>query len=86
MNPQSIEGNTINNAPDELIFRASLGGELYTGSVSIHPKVTGSWDIVNSFAANSNFTITDGSFSTNREYVFMDQPAVGIKNRITDKN
>ena len=32
MNPQSIEGNTINSAPDELIFRASLGGELYTGS------------------------------------------------------
>jgi len=85
MNPQSIEGNTINSAPDELIFRAALGGELYTGSVSIHPKVTGSWDTVNSFAANSNFTITDGNFAVNREYVFMDQPAVGIKNRITDK-
>jgi len=85
MNPQSIEGNTINSAPDELIFRAALGGELYTGSVSIHPKVTGSWDTVNSFAANSNFTITEGNFAVNREYVFMDQPAVGIKNRITDK-
>ena len=85
MNPQSIEGNTINSAPDELIFRASLGGELYTGSVSIHPKVTGSWATVNSFTANSNFTITEGNFAVNREYVFMDQPAVGIKNRITDK-
>jgi len=85
MNPQSIEGNTINSAPDELIFRAALGGELYTGSVSIHPKVTGSWATVNSFAANSNFTTGSGNFSVNREYVFMDQPAVGIKNRITDK-
>jgi len=85
MNPQSIEGNTINSAPDELIFRASLGGELYTGSTSIHPKVTGSWATVNSFTANSNFTTGSGTFNFNREYVFMDQPAVGIKNRITDK-
>ena len=85
MNPQSIEGNTINSAPDELIFRAALGGELYTGSVSIHPKVTGSWDTINSFPADSDFTITEGNFAVNREYVFMDQPAVGIKNRITDK-
>ena len=85
MNPQSIEGNTINSAPNELIFRASLGGELYTGSVSIHPKVTGSWDTVNSFATNSNFTTGSGTFNVNREYVFMDQPAVGIKNRISDK-
>ncbi len=85
MNPQSIEGNTINSAPDELIFRASLGGELYTGSVSIHPKVTGSWATINSFPTDSDFTITEGNFAVNREYVFMDQPAVGIKNRITDK-
>ena len=28
----------VNTAPEELAFRASLGGELYTGSVSIHPK------------------------------------------------
>jgi len=85
MNPQSIEGNTINSAPDELIFRAALGGELYTGSVSIHPKVTGSWTTLNSFPTDSDFTITEGNFAVNREYVFMDQPAVGIKNRITDK-
>ena len=85
MNPQSIEGNTINSAPDELAFRASLGGELYTGSVSIHPKVTGSWVPVNSFASDSNFTINNGGFISNTEYVLADQPAVGIKNRISDK-
>jgi hypothetical protein len=38
MNPHSIEGNFLNSSPDNLAFRASLGGELYTGSVSIHPK------------------------------------------------
>ena len=38
MNPNSIEGNGTNQGPNQLAFRASLGGELYTGSVSIHPK------------------------------------------------
>jgi hypothetical protein len=85
MNPQSIEGNGINSAPDQLAFRASLGGELYTGSASIHPKVTGSWIPIPSFNSDSNFTITDGLFSANNEYVYMDQPAVGIKNRVSDK-
>jgi len=85
MNPQSIEGNTINSAPDELAFRASLGGELYTGSESIHPRVTGSWTPITSFVGGDSFTISEGIFTPNREYVFMDQPAVGIKNRITDK-
>lgn len=84
MNPQSIEGNGINSAPDQLAFRASLGGELYTGSTSIHPKVTGSWIPIPSFTSNSNFYYT-GSFSPNNEYVYMDQPAVGIKNRVSDK-
>jgi hypothetical protein len=90
MNPLSFEGNSIasgslDKAPDELAFRATLGGELYTGSTSIHPKVTGSWATTSSFASDSNFTITQGSFSNNREYIFFDQPAVGIKNRINDK-
>ena len=85
MNPQSIEGNGINSGSSELAFRASLGGELYTGSTSIHPKVTGSWTPIPSFAGDSNFTINDGAFTTNTGYVFMDQPAVGIKNRISDK-
>ena len=87
MNPQSFEGNSINSAPDELAFRATLGGELYTGSLSMHPKVSGSWVSQSSFTnSNSAFHLEGESvFSVNREYVFMDQPAVGIKNRITDK-
>ena len=46
MNPLSFEGNGVNKAPDQLIFRAALGSELdITTSSSIHPYVTGSWAI-----------------------------------------
>ena len=94
MNPLSFEGNSINGAPDQLAFRAALGSDLnkYIGNVkSIHPKVTGSWAITSSFASNSNFTIQSGAggdnalYSDNTETFFLDQPAVGIKNRTTDK-
>ena len=94
MNPLSFEGNSINGAPDQLAFRAALGSDLnkYIGNVkSIHPKVTGSWAITSSFASNSNFTIQSGAggdnalYSDNIETFFLDQPAVGIKNRTTDK-
>lgn len=84
MNPNSIEGSTFSSSQDELVFRASLGGELYTGSVSIHPKITGS-AITNSFAANSNFTINNGIFTSNKEVFFYDQVPAGIKNRNTNK-
>ena len=86
MNPQSTEGNGVNTAPDQLAFRASLGGELYTSSISIHPKVTGSWVATSSFASNSNFFISSStSFKPNREYTFYDQPIAGIRNAISNK-
>ena len=86
MNPQSTEGNNVNSSPNELAFRASLGGELYTGSVSIHPKVSGPTGYpTSSFASDSNFTIVEEEFVENKEWVFYDSPAVGIKNRNTDK-
>ena len=99
MNPQSIEGNGVNGSPDQLAFRASLGGNLYTGSTSIHPKVTGSlWGPgavgfpTASFATSSTFTfgtqsVSGGTqlFNPNREYIFYDSPPVGVKNRNTDK-
>ena len=87
-----IESSSINVAPEELIFRAALGSELDTGSrMSIHPKVTGSWINVPSFTGGSsifdiiNDYIDDVRFEENREYIFFDNPAVGIKNRINDK-
>jgi hypothetical protein len=86
MNPSSIEGNSLNFSPDQLIFRASLGGELYTGSKSIHPKVTGSWIPTSSFSTGNNFYISNtSSFVPNTEYFFYDQPVVGIRNSISDK-
>jgi len=84
MNPNSIEGLTPSSSADQLAFRASLGGELYTGSTSIHPKITGS-EIINSFASDSNFDINDGDFSINREIFFYDQIPAGIKNNVSDK-
>ena len=98
MNPLSIEGNSINSAPNELTFRAPLGSELGTSidstQYSIHPKVTGSWEVTGSFDyLNSSeywFDVPRGSndfvgYSTNTEYYFLDQFPAGIKNRITDK-
>ena len=87
MNPLSFEGNGINSAPDQLIFRAALGSELdINTSSSIHPRVTGSWTTTSSFASDSKFYFNNSpSYSKNTEYFFLDQPAVGIKNRITDK-
>jgi len=90
MNPLSIEGNSINSSPDQLIFRAALGSELDTSTattqVSIHPKVTGSWATSSSFASDSNYIFSETpTYVPNTEYYFLDQPAAGIKNRITDK-
>ena len=87
MNPLSIEGNNINSAPDQLIFRAALGSEVDTSTTSILPKITGSYSAyTQSFAANSSFYVNSGlNLKPNTETFFLDQPAVGIKNRITDK-
>ena len=80
MNPYSIENS------DYLTFRASLGGELYTGSVSIHPKVTGSWATTSSFTSDSIFNIKSGSvFEPNYETLFFDQVSAGIQNPVSDK-
>lgn len=45
MNPTNFEGQSDSTAEDELAFRATLGTELYTGSVSVHPKLSGSWQV-----------------------------------------
>jgi hypothetical protein len=84
MNPYSIEGVGINGAYDQLIFRGTLGNDLYTSSVSIHPKITGSY-ITQSFASDSNFTINNGTFSVNREFIFQDQIPAGMRNTVSKK-
>ena len=85
MNPYSIESNSTNSSPNQLAFRASLGGELYTSSVSIHPKVTGSWISTSSFASNSNFWVSSSNYIPNVETFFLAQPAAGIQNIVSNK-
>jgi hypothetical protein len=86
MNPSSIEGNTLNSGADQLAFRLPLGGELYIGSNSIHPKITGSWLTTSSFASNSTASFNSTpTFVPNTEYFYYDQPIAGIKNAIADK-
>ena len=86
MNPSSIEGNTLNSGTDQLAFRLPLGGELYTGSNSIHPKVTGSWVTTSSFTSNSTASFdSTPTFVPNTEYFYYDQPIAGIKNTISKK-
>ena len=87
MNPLSSEGNSLNSSPNELAFRASLGSELdTTNNTSIHPKVTGSWESTSSFTSNSTYTFsTTPTYTKNTEYIFLDQPIAGIKNRVSDK-
>jgi hypothetical protein len=86
MNHNSIEGNQINSSPEQLAFRASLGGELYVGNESIHPKSTGSIEyITSSFTSGNVFDITNGEFTSKEEYVYFDQVPAGIKNRNSNK-
>jgi hypothetical protein len=59
MNPYSSE------LSEYLAFRATLGGELYTASISVHPKVTGSWVTTSSFVSNSNFYTSSGVYIPN---------------------
>jgi hypothetical protein len=89
MNPYSIEGNTISgsqSSKNSLFFRLPLGGELYTGSTSVHPGITGSF-ITQSFTGTSSTGSYSGSYfwSKNREVIYFDQPAVGIQNIVSDK-
>jgi hypothetical protein len=98
MNPHSIEGINYSSSADNLIFRAPLGSDLNTSTgtlTSIHPKITGSLSyITNSFVSDSNYVIgqysiptapTDLIFVPQTEYYYYDQPAVGIKNRVSEK-
>jgi hypothetical protein len=92
MNSDSIEGNGIDNTPDQLAFRAALGGELYTIKpfvglmYSIHPKVTGSWIPTASFVGGVNFFDTyTNPFLPNYETHFYDQVPSGIQDAVSQK-
>jgi hypothetical protein len=90
MNPNSIEGNTIDGAQsskNSLFFRLPLGGELYTGSKSIHPGITGSTPISQSFFNGISSATFSGSytFAPNYEVSYYDQFLAGIQNPVSEK-
>lgn len=86
MNASSIRGNNVVTTPSELAFRATLGGELYTGSASVHPKVSGTQITTSSFSSTSNFYFRNTpTFIPNNEVVFYDQVLGGIKNTVSNK-
>ena len=71
---------------DGAIYITEPGGLSGVAGNSIHPKVTGSWTHIPSFATSSTYNFEEGVlFVPNREYYFLDQFPAGIKNRITDK-
>jgi hypothetical protein len=83
VNSNSIEGNTLDSSYDELFFRAALGGELFTGSTSIHPSVA---ETSSFLSGNSNFGYTGSySFISNTEVRYYDQVPSGIKNAVSQK-
>jgi hypothetical protein len=88
MNPYSIEGTDYSSSANNLVFRAPLGSDLKTDTgelTSTHPKITG-LSITNSFASDSTYEIGgDIVFPTTTGFIYYDQPAVGIKNRINEK-
>lgn len=80
MNHYSIESSNT------LAFRATLGSQLYTSSISIHPKVDGSWVTTSSFTSDSNFYFSSTPiFSPNIETLYYDEPGVGLLNRVSNK-
>jgi hypothetical protein len=90
MNPQSIDFAGENTYSSKLAARLPLGGDLYTGSNSVHPKVSGSWVTTGSFlvggGGNPNGFFTDRpKFSTNVEPRFLNSPVIGLRGRVTDK-
>jgi hypothetical protein len=95
MNPLSIEGNSLEGSDsslNSLFFRAPLGAVLdNSGSgnqsrSSVHTSVTGSYTPTSSFSGGSSYNLSGSyTFSTNEEYIFLDQVVTGVKNRVNDK-
>jgi hypothetical protein len=93
INPYSIEGINFSSSANNLIFRGALGSDLDLETsihTSIHPKITGSLgQVTQSFASNSAYKIywddDKSNWKPNTEFIYYDQPAVGIKNRVSKK-
>jgi hypothetical protein len=97
MDPLSIETGYLTGSlspVENLVFRSREGEDigLITGSQgnisflnSIHPKISGSYSTISSFNDNSRYSLITSSIASNREIQFLNQPNLGIKNRVSDK-
>jgi hypothetical protein len=98
MNPLSFETGYITGSgktpQDNLVFRSREGEDLSLTSgsqgnltvlESIHPKITGSFNITSSFIGNSFYKLITSSITNNTEIQFLNNPNLGSKNRISDK-
>lgn len=97
MNPLSIETGYLTGSlspVENLIFRSREGEDLslISGSqgnlatlTSIHPKITGSFPITSSFINDSFYSLITSSITNNKEIQFLNQPIMGIRNRVSDK-
>jgi len=98
MDPLSIETGYLTGSlspAETLAFRTREGEDWsITGSLtnpeyqSIHPKVIGSFTPTSSFTSRGNDTNlynVNGLYQANRETQFLNQPNLGIKNRVNDK-
>jgi len=98
MDPLSIETGYLTGSlspVETLAFRTREGEDWsITGSLtnpeyqSIHPKVTGLFTPTSSFTSRGTDTNTynvNGLYQANRETQFLNQPNLGIKNRVDDK-
>ncbi len=85
---------------NQLVFRSREGEDLtlISGSQgdnkdleSIHPRITGSYLTTSSFADDSGtglhslYSLISSSIDDNKEIQFLNQPSLGVKNRVTDK-
>jgi hypothetical protein len=100
MNPQSIDYNGETDYANYLAHRLPLGADLilttsstpFSSLTSVHPKVTGSWAITQSFSSSvygvNNTVISAGKnpwYTTNVGPRFLNSPVVGLRGRVTDK-
>jgi hypothetical protein len=100
MNPQSIDYNGETDYANYLAHRLPLGTDLilttsstpFSSLTSVHPKVTGSWAITQSFSSSvygvNNTVISAGKnpwYTTNVGPRFLNSPVVGLRGRVTDK-
>jgi len=76
-------GNDISNFLNTSSHPAVTGSPFTGVGTTITQSFCGSM-LINGFESSS-YCIVNGTASANCEYVLMDQPAVGVKNRVSDK-